>query len=355
MVLKEDECDIGKIHGESNIVDAHNDTILKLIEEGPFVTMTRGRFDSLGNEKGFLQTPVTLSGPSNKSKVDLSKTIEGGVNCLIFSCCVSPNYNAPLIRLLQYLDKLHSAIETTKGIRLATTYQELEEALQDSQIAALISVEGGTPLKKEISVLRTINKLGVTSLILTHFGRTSLGDGSGKDFDSHLTNFGRSVIKEMNRLGMVVDLAHLNQRGFYDAIELSKDPVIVSHANVDKLVKHHRNLTDKQLRQLANKGGVIGLSFVPNFLMENGNKTNSKASTKHLLNHIDYLKDLIGIDHIGLGSDFDGGGGLSDLKDISEFPNLTKGLVERGYSPTEIEKILGENFLRVFKSVLPYQ
>lgn len=347
------ESNFRKIHQESTVFDAHNDTVLRLTDEGPFVTMSRGDSNPQGKQKEFLKPTVSLSERSEDSKIDLPRTIEGGVNCLVFSCWVSPSYEDPLRRLIQYLDTLFSEIKATDGIKLATTYNDIESILDDSQVAALISIEGGAPLKKSIEVLRTINRLGVTSLILSHFGRNALGDGSGDDYDSHLTDFGQEVIEKMNSLGMVVDLAHLNRQGFYDAIEVSDDPVIVSHANVYGLVEHHRNLNDKQLKKLADKGGVMGLSFVSDFLKENKDSNNGKASLEDLLDHIDYVKNLIGTNHIGIGSDFDGGGELSDLKDISEFPKLTQGLIKHGYSLSEIEKILGGNFLRVFKSVLP--
>ena len=341
-----------RTHETSIVIDAHNDTVLRLVEKGPFITETRGKFDNIGDKNKFLSPPLTLSEESESSRIDLPKAEKGGINCLIFACWVSPRYSNPLSRLFSYLDTLESEIQKTEGIKPAKDYDGLQNNIKNSKISALISVEGGLPLHENLSVLRMLNKLGVTSLTLTHLHRNALGDGSACESDSHLTNFGREVINEMNQLGMIVDLAHINRKGFFDAIQESSDPVIVSHANVNSLTSHHRNLTDKQLVRLADNGGVIGLSFVSNFLQNSEGNEESTASIDDLLDNVDYLKDLVGIDHIGIGSDFDGGGELSDLHDISDLPKITKGLVQRGYSSGEIEKILGENFMRLFKEVL---
>lgn len=341
------------IHENAVVFDAHNDTVLRLIEEGPFVTPTRGELNVMGRKKEILKPPATLAKCSGESRIDLPRAIEGGVNCLVFSCFVSPDYADPLRRLIQYLDVLLGEIEGTEGISLAKSYRDIEGALENSEIAALISIEGGSPLKESVEVLRTLNRLGVTSLILTHFRRNALGDGSGADYGSGLTDFGREVILEMNDLGMVVDLAHINRNGFFDALEASKDPVIVSHANVYGLVEFHRNLTDEQIRNLADKGGVLGLSFVSDFIQERSDDEDEKATVGDLIDHVDYLKDLVGTDHIGIGSDFDGGGGLADLPDTSKLPRFTRGLIDRGYSTSEVEGILGRNTLRVYREVLP--
>jgi len=341
-----------KIHENSIVIDAHNDTVLRLVEEGPFITETRGKFDNIGDKNKFLSPSLTLSEESESSKIDLPKAKKGGINCLIFACWVSPRYSNPLSRLLSYLDTLESEIQDAEGIKLAKDYEELQNNIKNSKISALVSVEGGLTLNENLSVLRMLSKLGITSLTLTHLHRNALGDGSACESDSHLTSFGRKVVNEMNQLGMIVDLAHINRKGFFDAIQESRDPVMVSHSNVNSLTPHHRNLTDKQLVKLADSGSVIGLSFVPNFLQNSEESEEPTASIDDLLENVDYLKDLVGIDHIGIGSDFDGGGELSDLQDISDLPKITKGLAQRGYSSKEIEKILGGNFMRLFEEVL---
>jgi len=341
-----------RIHENSIVIDAHNDTVLRLVEEGPFITETRGKFDNIGDKNKFLKPSLTLSEESESSKIDLRKAQKGGISCLNFACWVSPRYSNPLSRLLSYRDTLESEIKDAKGIKLAKDYEELQNNIKNSKISALVSVEGGLPLQENLSVLRVLSKLGITSLSLTHLHRNALGDGSACESDSHLTSFGRKVVNEMNQLGMIVDLAHINRKGFFDAIQESSDPVMVSHSNVNSLTTHHRNLTDKQLVKLADSGSVIGLSFVPNFLENSEESEEPTASIDDLLENVDYLKDLVGTDHIGIGSDFDGGGELSDLQDISDFPKITKGLAQRGYSSGEIEKILGGNFMRLFEEVL---
>ncbi len=341
-----------RLHENSIVIDAHNDTILRLIEKGPFLTETRGKFDNIGDKNKFLRPPLTFYEDSESSKIDLPKAQKGGINCLIFACWVSPRYSNPLSRLLSYLDTLESEIQNAEGIKLAKDYDDLQNNIKNSQISALVSVESGLPLQENLSVLRMLKKLGITSLSLTHLRRNALGDGSACKSDSHLTRFGREVVNEMNQLGMIIDLAHINRKGFYDALQESSDPVMVSHANVSSLTSHHRNLKDRQLVELAENGGVIGLSFVSNFLQNSEENGDLTASIDELLDNVDYLKDLVGVNHIGIGSDFDGGGELSNLRDISDFPKITEGLVRRGYSSEEIKKILGGNFMRLFEEVL---
>jgi membrane dipeptidase len=255
------------------------------------------------------------------------------------------------------LDAFHSELaKNPDTITLTTNYEEIMGAVKEGKIAAIISVEGGEALEGDLSALRMIQKLGVRSLTLTHFPRNELGDGSGDDSGSHLTEFGRNVIEEMNNLGMLVDISHLNETGFWDVIELSKDPIVATHSNCKALCNHHRNLTDDQIKALAEKGGVLNLSFCKNFIMDAVNPRNSGAprnvGVEDWLDHLDHAVELVGTDHVGIGSDFDGGCGIPGLDDITEIPNISRGMVARGYSNNDIEKILGTNNLRVFKKVL---
>jgi membrane dipeptidase len=239
---------------------------------------------------------------------------------------------------------------------LATNYDEIMKAIKNKKIAAVISVEGGEPLEGKIEVLRILHRLGVRSLTLTHFPRNELGDGSGADSGSHLTKFGKEVVEEMNRFGMLIDISHLNETGFWDVIDLSREPIVATHSNCKALCNHHRNLKDDQIKALAEKGGVLNLSFCANFIKNKvgiGNpETMRKVSIEDWLDHLDHAVNLVGTSHVGIGSDFDGGCGFPGLDDITKIPSLTKGLVSRGYSNQDIKKILGENNLRVFKKVL---
>jgi membrane dipeptidase len=252
------------------------------------------------------------------------------------------------------LDVFFSEVEKNSDeIALATTHKEVIDVVEGGRIAAILSVEGGEALEGDIGVLRMLYKLGVRALTLTHFPRNELGDGSRDDSGSQLTMFGGEVVEEMNRLGMIIDVSHLNERGFWDVIERTKRPVIASHSNCKAISKHHRNLIDEQIEALAEKRGVINLSYCGGFIKEGiTRETISEVSLEDWLDHLDHVIDLVGPDYVGLGSDFDGGCGFPELNDITKVPRITRGLVARGYPDEEIKKILGGNNLRVFKDVL---
>ena len=254
------------------------------------------------------------------------------------------------------LDKFQREVEQNKDtIKIATSYNEIMDIVKGGRIAAVITVEGGEPLEGKIESLRTIYRLGVRSLTLTHFPRNLLGDGSGADSGSHLTEFGREVVSEMNQLGMIVDISHINETGFWDVMEVTEDPVLATHSNCKALCSHHRNLTDDQIKALAENGGVLNLSFCGGFIKEGvgfNPEAVKKVTIEDWLDHLDHAVGLVGADHVGLGSDLDGGCGFPGLHDATCFPRVTEGMVSRGYSDQDIEKILGANNLRVFKKVL---
>jgi len=336
-----------RIHRSSTVVDTHNDTVLHLIDQGPFLSTTG---DSIPPRR-------KLGERSEHGQIDIPRINEGGVNCLIFAMYVNPQYNARLLRLVQMLDTFKTHLdENSEKIALTTNYSEIKETIKDGKIAALISVEGGEPLEGRIEPLRTIYRLGVRSLTLTHFPRNELGDGSGADSGSHLTVFGKEVVEEMNKLGMIVDISHLNETGFWDVIDLTKDPLMATHSNCKALCSHHRNLTDEQVKALAETGGVLNLSFCGAFLKEGigfGDQEElKKLEVSDWLDHLDHAVELVGTDHVGIGSDLDGGCGFPGLDDVTKFPRLTQGMVSRGYSDEDIEKVLGGNNMRVFKEVL---
>ena len=164
-----------------------------------------------------------------------------------------------------------------------------------------------------------------------------------------LSTFGAEVVEEINKLGMIVDVSHINERSFWDVMEISKCPVIASHSNCRTLCDHHRNLTDDQIRALADKKGVMGITYVSAFL----DKQAENATINKVLDHIDHAVELVGAEHVRLGSDYSGlKSEIKGLEDITNVPQITKGLVSRGYSDREIENILGWSFLKVFKNVL---
>jgi membrane dipeptidase len=335
-----------KIHESSLVVDTHNDTILHLIRAPPFIASDT--------------TPIpprrTLGERSEHGQIDIPRIREGGVDCLFFAMYVSPQHSSRLLRLVQMLDAFQLEIEKNPDtIAIATSHREITETVKDGKIAAVITVEGGEPLEGKIESLRTIYRLGVRSLTLTHFPRNELGDGSGADSGSHLTGFGRQVVEEMNRLGMLVDISHLNETGFWDVMELTSAPALATHSNCKALCGHHRNLTDDQIKALAENGGVLNLSFCAGFIKDGigfDPEALKKVTIDDWLDHLDHAVDLVGTGHVGIGSDLDGGCGFPGLDDVTRFTSLTQGMVSRGYSDQDIEKILGGNDLRVFKKVL---
>ena len=335
-----------KLHKSSIVVDTHNDTILHLIKEPPFITSNTAP----------LAPRRTLGERSDDGQIDIPRIMEGGVNCLLFAMYVNPQYTSRLLRLIQMLDAFQTEVENNnQTIAITHTYNEIVKTIKDDKIAAVITVEGGEPLEGRIESLRTIYKLGVRSLTLTHFPRNKLGDGSGADSGSHLTKFGEEVVEEMNHLGMIVDVSHINETGFWDVINLTKEPVLATHSNCKALCSHHRNLTDDQIKAIAENKGVMNLSFCAGFI-KNGvgfdPEAVKKVTIEDWLDHLDHAVKLVGTSTIGIGSDLDGGCGFPDLNDVTYFPRLTEGMISRGYSDQDIKKILGSNNLRVFKQVL---
>jgi len=286
---------------------------------------------------------------SESGHVDLFRLKQGGVQVQFFAAFVSPAYRRnPLARALTLIERFYAELqENSREIMLAEKYKDVEKALDQGKIAALLAVEGGEALEGSLEVLRALYRLGVRSLTLTWNHRNDLGDGvSEEGTKGGLTRFGKEVVREMNRLNMLVDVAHLSEAGFWDVLEVSDKPVIASHANCRSICAHPRNLTDRQIKALAGAGGVIGLCFYPDFVHEH------VPSLEKLLDHVDHLAEVGGVDCIGLGSDFDGfPGNLPGLEDASRLPAFTDGLLSRGYKEEEIRKILGGNFLRLLKEI----
>jgi len=213
----------------------------------------------------------------------------------------------------------------------------------------LLSVEGGEILGETIFMLDIIFKLGVRALGLTWNQRNALADGVGEaDTQSKLTQLGQEVILRMNKLGMLIDVSHLNEAGFWHVLELSKDPIVASHSCAKALCAHPRNLTDQQLRALAKQKGLVGVNFYPQFLQETG-----KATRDDVVRHICHIAEVAGVETVGLGSDFDG---ISEtpqgLEHVGNYTHLLDDLRKSGFSPLEIEQITGRNFMRVLSSVL---
>jgi membrane dipeptidase len=235
-------------------------------------------------------------------------------------------------------------------IGIALTAADADRLYREGKISAFLGIEGGHAIEDSLDTLRDFYSLGVRVMTLTWMYNTNWADASG-DTPVHggLTEFGAEVVREMNRLGMVVDVSHASDETFYDTLEVSKKPVVASHSCVRALNNHHRNMTDDMLRALAQNGGVIGINFYSEYLAPAG----TEVTVGTLVDHIEYAVDVAGIDHVGLGSDFDGVTALpAGLDDVSKLPAITEELLDRGFAEKDIEKILGGNMLRVFRAAL---
>lgn len=289
---------------------------------------------------------------SSEGQADFLRLREAGVKLQFFAVFIEQPYRqeGALRRALQGIALFHREVERNGSlVKLITSRRELKELARDHRMGVLLSVEGGEALEGELYTLDILHRLGVRSLSLTWNDRNCLADGVGVG-EGHrgLTELGKAVIREMNRLGMLVDLAHLAEKGFWEALEISARPVVVTHANCRKLCSHLRNLTDEQLKAVAATGGCVGMTFVPEFIDD------THPSLEKLLDHVEHAVAVMGVDHVGFGSDFDGMEKvLPGFETALALPRLLEGLAARGFSDEEIGKIAGGNWLRVLDQVLP--
>jgi len=229
------------------------------------------------------------------------------------------------------------------SVILARNSKDVLEAQSAGKISVICSIEHSLCLQGELGILRMFHKLGLRCLQPTTHRRTWMGNGVGERTGGRLTKFGVQVVEEAERLRILIDVAHLSESCFWDLVDISEKPIIDSHANAKAVCPHIRNLDDDQLKALSDTGGVVGVTFVPSFVDE------KKPTLDKLLDHIDHIVEVAGTEHVGIGSDFDGGGTL--LRDATEMAKITLSLAARGYSYHEIRKILGENNLRLIKEV----
>ncbi|MBP2071782.1 dipeptidase [Thermoanaerobacterium butyriciformans] len=287
---------------------------------------------------------------NDKGHIDLVRLEEGMVHLQVFATFVEPEFmrKDAAAKTLKMIDKLYQTMEKTNKIKLILNGKDIDEAKDKNILGALLSIEGGEALEGDLSLLRMFYKLGVRAMTLTWSLRNDLGDGILGSDNYGLTAFGKDVIKEMNRLGMIVDVSHLNERGFWDVVDLSDKPFIASHSDCKALCNHPRNLSDKQIKAIADKNGVIGINFCPDFLREDGN-----ATIEDVLDHVEYIAELVGAEHVGFGSDFDGIEKTPfGLDDASCFPKILDGLKIRGFKDDEIDLISHGNFERLIKEIL---
>ena len=376
---KKFERKVQTIHDKCLTVDTHCDTPMLMIEPG-------------FNVRDQHKAPA--------SRVDLPRMKNGGLDAMFFAIFTSQkprteaNYKSNYTLANQMLDSIHSALKHNSDLAtLALKADDLAKIEKTGKRAIYIGMENGFPLAKNLSRVEEFYKRGVRYITLCHSYHNDICDSSSdKKPAEHngVSDFGKQVIAEMNRLGMIVDISHASDKSFFDAIELSKAPVIASHSSVRSVAQHNRNMTDEMIKKLAEKGGVIQICLLDEYIKNpdtttvkykrqkdlykrynNSDKmTNAEKealsrewneveamdqdklpTVKDVCDHIDNVKQLVGVDYVGIGSDFDGGGGLRDCADASQFPNITRELLRRGYTETEIRKIWGGNLLRVFHEV----
>ncbi len=300
-------------------------------------------------------------GLHNKSgHTDTARLRAGGVGAVFFSAWVDPKYvkeNQASHRALEMIDSIRFDIveRHPKDFTLARTAADIERARAQGKVAALIGVEGGHAIENSLRVLRDFYALGARYMTLTHMNTNHWADSSGDVTDPEvkhhngLTDFGKQVVREMNRLGMLVDVSHVSDKTFWDVMETSSAPVFASHSSCRALCDVPRDMTDDMIRAVAKKGGVVQVNFLPAFLTT---RNTPPASVADVAAHIDHIVKIAGIGAAGIGSDFDGIDRTpTGLEDVSKFPNLTRALLERGYTAGQVRLIYGGNFLRFMRAV----
>jgi membrane dipeptidase len=327
------EKDYLEIHYDAILVDTHNDFIWKVFDKGAV----------FGQRNSFTQS-------------DLPRFKEGGLDVQVFAIWISMGRISKSYSFVKsQIERLRNIeSENSSELEFANTYDDIIRIINEKNICGLIGIEGGTVIEKNLDNINSLFGMGVRYIGLTWNNSNAISssarDAVERGKQGGLTDFGIQVVKRMNEAGMLIDVSHLSEQGFWDVIENTDSPIIASHSNCYSINPHYRNLTDEQIKAIAKNGGYIGVNFYDKFLDKDGEKNGS--TIEKVIEHIDYIKNLIGADYIGIGSDFDGGiTPVRELYDASRYPELTRRLVERGYTEDEIKKILGGNFLRVFKQV----
>jgi len=323
--------------------------------------------------------------------VDIPRLHEGGTHAPFFALWVPvyfPGAEA-VRRTLDLRDAMQTLFETHKDkIELATTATDIVRIVKSKKIAAFLTVEGGHTIDDDLRVLRMYYQLGIRSMTLTHSRNNNWADSAtDKPVHNGLTDFGKEVVREMNRLGMVVDVSHVADKTFFDALAVTTKPVMLTHSSMRAISDVPRNVTDEMLWALAKNGGVVGITFGEGFVNPKdadalrlaieiettapvqtgrtlddyaaqdvrklfGTRVKVAATVEDVADHVGHAVKTAGIDHVGIGSDFDGvSGPPNGLDDVSKMPALIAVLLERGYSNRDLKKILGENTLRVIREV----
>lgn len=264
----------------------------------------------------------------------------------------------PITYIQEMIDLFYQEIEKNKDdIEIAYSYQDIINHYKNHKMSALLTLEEGDVVNHDLSYLRNYYRLGVRMITLTWNYKNSLGypnvndhcDGYGVYDNEHgLTEFGIQYIQECERLGIIIDVSHLSDAGFYDVLKYTKAPFVASHSNVRNICNHGRNMTDDMIIQLASRGGVIGINYAASFL----DQETKQSKVSNMVKHIQYIKNLVGIDYVGLGSDFDGISQNLEMRDCSYLPLLEQELYKKRFSKEEVEKIFYKNVLRLYQRVL---
>jgi membrane dipeptidase len=363
-----------RLHKRAIVLDTHDDTTQRLLS---------GKWD--------------IGKRDTEGQLDIPRMREGGLDGLFFSIWMPGAVTGPeaVKRSLDQIDAVREAIRLHPGdLVFATTAADIRRAKAQGKIAALMGVEGGHMIASDLGVLRMYAALGVRYMTLTHSVNDEWADSStDKPVHNGLTDFGKQVVREMNRLGVMVDISHVADKTFYDALAVTQAPVIASHSSCRALCNVPRDMTDDMIRALAKNGGVMQINYYTGFLSQeyaDANKALSeelkarqaaiikecgddmdcqiraghklhdelvasgklpKVSWEKIVEHIDHAAKIAGADHVGLGSDFDGADMPAGMEDCSHLPRITEALLHKGYSESDIEKILGGNLLRVMAEV----
>ncbi len=361
-----------KLHFSSIVLDTHDDTTQRFFSK----TYDFGKRNAEGH-------------------VDIPRMREGGMNAIFLSIWIDGRTMGPAAvqKALDQMDAVHeNVVKYSKDLAFARTAEEVRQTHAQGKIAVLMGLEGGHMIGNDLRVLRMFGDLGVRYMTLTHFYNNEWADSStDKPAHNGLTDFGKAVVREMNRQGILVDVSHVSDKTFYDALAISRAPLIASHSSCRSLSDHPRNMTDQMIKDLASKGGVIQINYEKSFLDQAYKDAYEKASGslvaslnevvkacgndsecvsretarrerllieggklphvswERIIDHIDHVVKLVGPDHVGLGSDFDGASMPDGMEDCSRIPKITEALLRKGYSEDDIKKILGLNLLRVME------
>jgi membrane dipeptidase len=363
-----------QIHRRAIVIDTHNDVT---------TPMTNDDYDLSGT-------------PPTPYRTSIERMKKGGLTAEFFSLYVKPWYvehGGAARRTLDMIDSVYRAVERhPRDLMFATSVADIRRAKRQGKIAALMGIEGGHAIEDSLPTLREFYRLGVRYMTLTWNNTNNWADaGRGEKKHHGLSDFGKDVVREMNRLGMMVDVSHVSDETMSDALDVSKAPIIASHSSARALSNVPRNIPDDLLKRIAKNGGVVQVNFYSEFVDEKtvGPQSNERESRlkaqqaaidakykddperrgeesdkleaanplpplpiSKLIDHIDHIVKVAGIDHVGIGADFDGANDMPEgAQDVSMLPNITYELLKRGYSEQDIKKILGENLLRVFAEV----